>query len=140
MDRGASPENPWVFPLETNNPIVAKKRAYEILKEEWNNGEFQRLNSGPIGTHSLRKYPSTYSRRCGCSRDDTDFRGRWKRTKKQIDTYIDVELPYPDAKDHVSMSLLRIADSWMSGLKGQSEESLSDCDLEAQQLQVSSAI
>ena len=105
MDRGASPENPWVFPLETNNPIVAKKRAYEILKEEWNNGEFQRLNSGPIGTHSLRKYPSTYSQQCGCSRDNIDFRGRWKRTKKQIDTYIDVELPYPDAKIACSFSL-----------------------------------
>jgi len=34
MDRGASPENPWVFPLETNNPIVAKKRAYEIIDVE----------------------------------------------------------------------------------------------------------
>ena len=51
-----------------------------------------------------------------------------------------LQLLFASDEDHVSMSLLRIADSLMSGLKGQSEESLSDCDLEAQQLQVSSAI
>ena len=25
-------------------------------------------------------------------------RGRWKRDKKQVDTYIDISLPFPDAK------------------------------------------
>jgi len=56
------------------------------------------MNNGLIGTHSLRKYPSTHARRNGCSRDDVAFRGRWKRRTEQVDTYIDVELPYPDAK------------------------------------------
>jgi hypothetical protein len=52
----------------------------------------------PVGTHSNRKFASTYARRHGCSRDDVDARGRCKRNKRTVDVYIDVSLPYPDAK------------------------------------------
>ena len=34
-----------------------------------------------VGTHSIRKFSSTYSRRSGCTRDDINVRGRWKRFK-----------------------------------------------------------
>ena len=99
MEQGASPENPWVFSLQTNNPSNAKRKAYTILRDDvWESSEFKRMNNGLIGTHSLRKYPSTHARRNGCSRDDVAFRGCWKRRTEQVDTYIDVELPYPDAK------------------------------------------
>jgi hypothetical protein len=52
---------------------------------------------GPVGTHSLRKYPSTRARQTGCSKDDVDNRGRWRKRRIQ-DLYVSVNLPYPDAK------------------------------------------
>ena len=80
MSNGSSLENDWVFPLGTDNPWNAKNKAYRILRDEvWSGSEFNKLGIiGLIGTHSLRKYPSTHARRNGCSRDDIDFRGRWK--------------------------------------------------------------
>ena len=60
--------------------------------------QFPKTQPGLLGTHSARKFPATYARRNGCSRDDVDVRGRWKNKKRQVDTYIDVVLPYPDAK------------------------------------------
>jgi hypothetical protein len=51
-----------------------------------------------LGSHSVRKYGSTHCRRCGCSRDDKDLRGRWKSKSRVSDVYDDTELPFPDAK------------------------------------------
>ena len=59
---------------------------------------FHRVSPGNIGTHSTRKYAATFARRNGCSRDDTDSRGRWKKRQRQVDTYIEPTLPFPDAK------------------------------------------
>ena len=87
MEKGASPEDPWLFSLQTNNPSNAKRKAYTILRDDvWESSEFKRINNGLIGTHSLRKYPSTHAHRNGCSRDDVAFCGRWKRRTEQVDT------------------------------------------------------
>ena len=51
-----------------------------------------------LGPHSLRKSDATQARKNGCTRDEVDLRGRWKKRKRQVDTYIDTEIPYPDAK------------------------------------------
>ena len=51
-----------------------------------------------VGSHSLRKGPSTYASRYGLLRDWISLRGRWRGSKKQVDTYIDVDVPFPDAK------------------------------------------
>ena len=51
-----------------------------------------------LGSHSIRKYAATHSRRCGCNKDEKDIRGRWKAKGRVSDVYDDVELPYPDAK------------------------------------------
>ena len=88
--------NPYLFG-NTGNPETTKTRLYEILKNVWDSNEFERLAEGPIGTHSLRKFPSTQARRNGCSKDDVDSRGRWRK-RRVVDRYIDVNLPYPDAK------------------------------------------
>jgi len=53
---------------------------------------------GPIGTHSVRKFASTHSRKCGGTKDDRDIRGRWKGKARVGDRYDDVELPWPDVK------------------------------------------
>jgi hypothetical protein len=82
----------------TGDPERTKKAVYQFLKKNiWDKPEFVRRAIGPVGTHSLRKYPSTRARRCGCSKDDVDNRGRWRKRRVQ-DQYVSVNLPYPDAK------------------------------------------
>jgi hypothetical protein len=55
--------------------------------------------TGNLGTHSLRKYPATYARAVGCTLDQIDVRGRWKRNSgRVVDRYVDVEQQYIDAK------------------------------------------
>jgi len=34
MEKGASPEDPWLFSLQTNNPSNAKRKAYTIIDVE----------------------------------------------------------------------------------------------------------
>jgi len=66
-NHGSSLENDWVFPLAWKPPIIlapnAKNKAYRILHDEvWSGSEFNKLSIiGLIGTHSLRKYPSTHA-------------------------------------------------------------------------------
>ena len=89
--------NPYLFG-DTGDPIKTKKSVYGTLKRYvWDKPEFQRQAEDPIGTHSLRKYPSTRARRCGCSKDDVDNRVRWRKLRVQ-DRYVSINLPYPDAK------------------------------------------
>ena len=77
---------------------VSKGVASKSLRDTIFADDFPRVDDKPLGTHSIRKLPSTYARRNGCQRDDIDSRGRWKRQKHTSDEYIDVALPYPDAK------------------------------------------
>lgn len=59
--------------------------------------DFKHLGVGLLGTHSFRKGAATYAGRCGLSRDVISRRGRWKGGKRMVDTYIDINLPVPDA-------------------------------------------
>ena len=61
---------------------VATNYLNKVIKEE----DFPLFDSLPLGTHSKLKFPLTYARRNGCSRDDVDVRGRWKRLKRIVDT------------------------------------------------------
>ncbi len=51
-----------------------------------------------VGTHSIHKLAATLTRRNGCSNDDVNTRGRWKRLEQMVDNYIAKEIPYPDVK------------------------------------------
>ena len=51
-----------------------------------------------LGTHSFRKYASTWARNCGCSEDEINGRGRWKQTRRVVNRYLDVEQQFVDAK------------------------------------------
>ena len=94
---GAGFANRFLFG-DSDDPETTKKFVYEVLKNEvWDLEGFQRLADGPVGTHSVRKFPATFARRCGCSKDDVDSRGRWRK-RRVVDRYIDVNLPFPDAK------------------------------------------
>jgi hypothetical protein len=65
----------------------------------FHNEIFRESASGPLGSHSLRKYSSTYATSNGCTMDEVDRRGRWKRNSGRIvDRYIDVEQKHIDCK------------------------------------------
>jgi hypothetical protein len=59
---------------------------------------FKAARAGKLGTHCLCKGPSSYVSRFGLLRDWISLCGHWRASKKQVDTYIDVDMPYPDAK------------------------------------------
>ena len=100
LSSGLGDTSRFVFSISDglNGPARTKDKAYSILKSIFSSDEFSQSSLGKLGTHSIRKLPSTYARQNGCGRDDIDCRGRWKKGKRQVDTYIDIELPYPDAK------------------------------------------
>ena len=51
------------------------------------------------GTHSVRKYAASYARSNGCSKDDINYRGRWKSdSRRTVDLYCDIEQPWTDGK------------------------------------------
>jgi hypothetical protein len=50
---------------------------------------------GNLGTHSVKKYATTMCRRGGATKDDCDYRARWK-TRRMQDRYTDTQLDWPD--------------------------------------------
>jgi hypothetical protein len=67
------------------------------LKEVWRKSKFACLTLGPLGPHSARNSFATRARCCGCSKDNVDFRGRWRKPRIQ-DCCIIVNLPHLNAK------------------------------------------
>ena len=80
----------------------AKSMIQSFLTKMFKKIEFQEDEENAkqmlLGSHSIRKYASTYCRACGIHKDEKDIRGRWKGKGRVSDVYDDVELPYPDAK------------------------------------------
>lgn len=100
---GIAEQTPYIFGL--NEDVEVPKGGDKIkdavsdifAKDVFNQPEFL-TDDGPLGTHSFRKFASTFCRRNGCSKDEKDHRGRWKRRGRTSDVYDDVELNWPDAK------------------------------------------
>jgi Transcriptional activator of glycolytic enzymes len=97
--------SPYVFSFSDDNSIPnggqkSKETAQLMFGKIFKMEAF----TGPdgvadhLGSHSIRKFAATHTRRCGCSKDDKDIRGRWKSKARVSDVYEDTELPYPDAK------------------------------------------
>ncbi len=74
------------------------KRFVKYLDKLFASNRFQAVRAGKLGTHSLRKGPSTYASRFGLLRHWISLGGRWRSSKKQVDVHIDVDVPYPNAK------------------------------------------
>ncbi|DAZ93306.1 TPA: hypothetical protein N0F65_000857 [Lagenidium giganteum] len=74
-----------------------------LLQRTIDNEGYTRLHQGNLGTHSIRKGPATYCARSGVSKDSIEWRGRWQSAKRQVDTYIGIDRPLPDA--HVASYL-----------------------------------
>ena len=81
----------FVFCEAGCNPDTVKGHAQQVLREDaLKSPEFAReIPEGKLGSHSNRKFGNTFPRRCGCSKDDTDYRGRWKGKKRMSDNYTD---------------------------------------------------
>jgi hypothetical protein len=82
--------------------LIARYRN-RIRIEVWSHESFKRLadedDEEGVGTHSYRKFPSTYARSCGCTPDEIEIRGRWKEQgKRVVFRYIDVKQLFIDAK------------------------------------------
>ena len=98
----------------SSSPSSSKARVSRILKEIFDSEEFKalfgnhHLSTGLdawLASHSLQKLVATHARRNGCSRDEIDLRGRWKKSKRTVDAYLDTTIPYPDAKVAASISI-----------------------------------
>ncbi len=74
------------------------KTASNNLKQVYRSSFFTSTRPGKLGTHSIRKGPATFASRFGMPKDWINQRGRWRGKKEQVDTYIEVVQPYPDAK------------------------------------------
>jgi hypothetical protein len=89
-----TPENTFVFGQGTDGD----KNVRNLIQFAFECSEFKKLIGGNLGTHSMRKGPATYCARNGISKDVIEVRGRWRSSKRQVDTYIDVERPMPDTR------------------------------------------
>lgn len=76
----------------------SKQTAAHLLKQVYSSSAFTSQRPGKLGTHSMRKGPATFAARYGCHKDWINQRGRWRGGAQQVDTYIDVFQPYPDAR------------------------------------------
>jgi Pre-mRNA cleavage and polyadenylation specificity factor len=93
---------PYMFGF-TDNIMIPKggEHAKDLVQSIFNSEIFNRqefVDTGPLGSHSVRKFASSHVRKCGISRDEKDIRGRWKSRRHVSDIYDDVELPFIDAK------------------------------------------
>ena len=68
------------------------------LKSIFQADAFENIDVSKLGTHSLRKGSTTYASRACAHKDYVDRRGRWRGHKRQVDTYISMTLPFPDAE------------------------------------------
>jgi hypothetical protein len=95
---------PYVFGFNEDITVPCggektKDKIQKILHEEiFSHDKFHDGVGGLLGSHSFRKLASTHSRKNGCTKEEKELRGRWKRGKRVADVYDDVDLPYPDAK------------------------------------------
>jgi hypothetical protein len=76
----------------------SNRKFAEYLEIIFACSHFKAARAGKLGAHSLCKGPSTYASQFDLLKDWISLRGHWRASKKQVDTYIDVDMPYPDAK------------------------------------------
>jgi len=87
------------------DPITIKEHAYESLADVFQDSEFNPVDDGKKGTHSVRKTACDIGRGSACSKDDLDHRARWTKDKRQQDDYTSTTIPFVDAK--VAFSLCK---------------------------------
>ena len=72
----------------------AYQRAMKSVLVE--GGHFRFAGDKQLGTHSVKKWATTMSQRCGAPKDDVNYRARWKTSKAMQDQYLEIQLDWPD--------------------------------------------
>ena len=54
-----------------------------IFKSDVNGAFMRETGEGRLATHYIRKFAATYARQCGGTRDDANYRARWKSCRQQ---------------------------------------------------------
>ena len=96
LDAGLGVDHAYLFG-HTDNAKKNKNYIANSLSGVWKKPGFEKIKDGKLRTHSLRKFPATRARQSGCSKDEMDTRGRWKKGRVS-DVYVSTTLPFPDAK------------------------------------------
>ncbi|KAL7557240.1 hypothetical protein ACA910_001905 [Epithemia clementina (nom. ined.)] len=83
-----------------NKSIPSKTFHFSDSTASRKDNEELTQSHGSIGSHSLRKFPSTWAAEHGISQDDIEIRGRWKggRNGRTVNRYINVEQLPTDGK------------------------------------------
>jgi hypothetical protein len=93
---------PYLFAFSNDSAVPrGGVKAKTTVQDAFKDGVFNRAEfaeTGPLGSHSVRKFASSNCRNKGATKDEKDLRGRWKSKQRVSDVYDDVELPFPDAK------------------------------------------
>ena len=94
--------SPYVLSFSNDHRVPqggdkAKARAQRVFRQLFRNDDFYDHAAGPLGTHSYRKFPSTWVCRQGVPPHLKDARGRWKDRTRVSHVYDSSELPYVDA-------------------------------------------
>ena len=88
--------SPYVFSFSDDNSIpnggqkskeTAQLMFGKIFKMEAFTGPDGTGVADHLGSHSIRKFAAAHTRRCGCSKDNKDIRGRWKSKARVSDVY-----------------------------------------------------
>ena len=98
---GAS-ASPYVFSFSGDHSVPdggrkAKDVVSNKLKKIFKEDDYYK-GKGTFGSHSIRKYAVTYCRNTGVVKDDYEYRGRWRDSRRVTATYENTSLPFIDAK------------------------------------------
>jgi hypothetical protein len=84
LGKGGDDDDIKAFATKINKKIQAG-----LKNDVLNRPEFVRLvEDGPVGSHSVRKLPSTHARKKGCGKDEKDIWGQRKKGRRISDAYI----------------------------------------------------
>ena len=93
---------------DDDEPLRMNANYMNILKKIWNKTAFKEVSAevrGSIGTHSIRKFASTWCAEHGMSPTEVEIRGRWKggRNGRVVNLYINVKQLPTDGKVAASL-------------------------------------
>ena len=82
----------WFPEVQQDKEVAAAQLGYfNMLKSQILSPDFVQNGEGKLGTHSVKKFGTTYSRTQGAPPDAVDYQARWKCTCIQ-DQYTDIQL------------------------------------------------